>query len=56
VLAGNPFGIDNCDLPRGNRDGERGVQDVAAAWVAYREGCRSGVGGRFDLSGAAMVQ
>ena len=33
-----------------------GVQDVAAAWVAYREGCRSGVGGRFDLSGAAMVQ
>lgn len=33
-----------------------GVQDVAAAWVAYREGCRTGIGGRFDLSGAAMEQ
>jgi len=31
-----------------------GVQDVAAAWLAYGEGCRTGVGGRFDLSGAAM--
>lgn len=31
-----------------------GVQDVAAAWVAYREGRRTGIGGRFDLSGAAM--
>jgi alanine dehydrogenase len=29
-----------------------GVQDVAAAWVAYREGRRTGVGGRFDLSGS----
>jgi ornithine cyclodeaminase/alanine dehydrogenase-like protein (mu-crystallin family) len=33
-----------------------GVQDVAAAWVAYREGRRAGIGGRFDLSGAAMEQ
>ena len=33
-----------------------GVQDVAAAWVAYREGRRTGIGGRFDLSGAAMEQ
>ena len=33
-----------------------GVQDVAAAWVAYREGCRTGIGGRFDLLGAAMEQ
>jgi len=31
-----------------------GVQDVAAAWVAYREARRTGIGGRFDLSGAAM--
>ena len=30
-----------------------GVQDVAAAWVAYREASRTGVGTRFDLSGAA---
>ena len=28
-----------------------GVQDVAAAWVAYREAQRTGIGGRFDLSG-----
>jgi alanine dehydrogenase len=33
-----------------------GVQDVAAAWLAYREACRTGIGGRFDLSGAAMEQ
>jgi ornithine cyclodeaminase/alanine dehydrogenase-like protein (mu-crystallin family) len=33
-----------------------GVQDVAAAWVAYCEGCRTGIGGRFDLSGAVMKQ
>src|ERR1700704_672491 len=33
-----------------------GVQDVATAWVAYREGRRTGIGGRFDLSGAAMEQ
>ncbi len=33
-----------------------GVQDVAAAWVAYREGRRTGIGGRFDLPGAAMEQ
>jgi alanine dehydrogenase len=31
-----------------------GVQDVAAAWVAYREARRTGAGGRFDLSGAAI--
>jgi len=31
-----------------------GVQDVAAAWVAYREARRTGIGVRFDLSGAAM--
>lgn len=28
-----------------------GVQDVAAAWAAYREACRTGIGLRFDLSG-----
>lgn len=28
-----------------------GVQDVAAAWVACREARRTGIGGRFDLSG-----
>ena len=33
-----------------------GVQDVAAACLAYREGRRTGIGGRFDLSGAAMEQ
>jgi alanine dehydrogenase len=33
-----------------------GVQDVAAAWVAYREASRTGIGVRFDLSGAAMEQ
>jgi alanine dehydrogenase len=33
-----------------------GVQDVAAAWVAYREARRTGIGGRFDLSGAAIEQ
>jgi ornithine cyclodeaminase/alanine dehydrogenase-like protein (mu-crystallin family) len=33
-----------------------GVQDVAAAWVAYREARRTGIGGRFDLSGTAMEQ
>jgi ornithine cyclodeaminase/alanine dehydrogenase-like protein (mu-crystallin family) len=33
-----------------------GVQDVAAAWVAHRESRRTGVGGRFDLSGAAGKQ
>ena len=33
-----------------------GVQDVAAAWIAYREGRRTGIGGRFDLSGVAMEQ
>ena len=30
-----------------------GVQDVAAAWLAYREARRTGLGGRFDLSGGA---
>jgi ornithine cyclodeaminase/alanine dehydrogenase-like protein (mu-crystallin family) len=30
-----------------------GVQDVAAAWIAYCEGRRTGIGGRFDLSGGA---
>ena len=29
-----------------------GVQDVAAAWLAYREARRTGIGGRFDLSGS----
>jgi ornithine cyclodeaminase/alanine dehydrogenase-like protein (mu-crystallin family) len=33
-----------------------GVQDVAVAWVAYREANRTGIGVRFDLSGAAMEQ
>jgi ornithine cyclodeaminase/alanine dehydrogenase-like protein (mu-crystallin family) len=33
-----------------------GVQDVAAAWAAYREARRTGIGGRFDLSGAATEQ
>ena len=28
-----------------------GVQDVAAAWAAYQEAVRTGVGLRFDLSG-----
>lgn len=28
-----------------------GVQDVAAAWAAYREALRLGVGSRFDLTG-----
>src|SRR5262245_25928434 len=32
-----------------------GVQDVAAAWVAYREAKRTGVGARFDLSGVARI-
>jgi ornithine cyclodeaminase/alanine dehydrogenase-like protein (mu-crystallin family) len=31
-----------------------GVQDVATAWLAYREASRTGIGVRFDLSGAAM--
>jgi ornithine cyclodeaminase/alanine dehydrogenase-like protein (mu-crystallin family) len=30
-----------------------GVQDVAAAWAAYQEADRLGVGLRFDLSGQA---
>jgi alanine dehydrogenase len=30
-----------------------GVQDVAAAWAAYQEADRLGVGSRFDLSGKA---
>jgi alanine dehydrogenase len=29
-----------------------GVQDVAAAWAAFREARRTGIGTRFDLSGA----
>src|SRR5262249_35109577 len=33
-----------------------GVQDVAAALVAYCEGRRTGIGGRVDVSGAAMEQ
>jgi ornithine cyclodeaminase/alanine dehydrogenase-like protein (mu-crystallin family) len=33
-----------------------GVQDVAAAWVACREASRTGIGARFDLSGAAMEE
>src|SRR5262249_48899837 len=33
-----------------------GVQDVAAAWIAYREASRSGIGMRFDLSGIARTQ
>ena len=28
-----------------------GVQDVAAAWAAYREASRAGLGSRFDLTG-----
>jgi alanine dehydrogenase len=30
-----------------------GVQDVAAAWAAYREAARTGMGSRFSLSGVA---
>ena len=30
-----------------------GVQDVAAAWIAYQEARRAGVGGRFDLAGVS---
>jgi len=33
-----------------------GVQDVAAAWLASRESRRTGIGGRFALSGVAMEQ
>jgi alanine dehydrogenase len=33
-----------------------GVQDVAAAWIAYREASRTGIGIRFDLSGVATAQ
>ena len=29
-----------------------GVQDVAAAWAAYQEASRAGIGARFNLSGA----
>jgi ornithine cyclodeaminase/alanine dehydrogenase-like protein (mu-crystallin family) len=29
-----------------------GVQDVATAWAAFREASRTGIGMRFDLSGA----
>jgi alanine dehydrogenase len=32
-----------------------GVQDVAAAWIACREARRTGIGGRFDLSGVAGI-
>jgi alanine dehydrogenase len=28
-----------------------GVQDIAAAWLAYREAVRTGVGAKFDLAG-----
>jgi len=28
-----------------------GVQDVAAAWAAYREATQTGIGSRFDLAG-----
>jgi len=30
-----------------------GVQDVAAAWAAYREAAQTGIGLRFDLTGSA---
>ena len=33
-----------------------GVQDVAAAWAAYREASRMGSGGRFNLSGVEIVK
>jgi alanine dehydrogenase len=33
-----------------------GVQDVAAAWATYCEARRTGIGQRFDLSGAASAQ
>jgi alanine dehydrogenase len=33
-----------------------GVQDVAAAWLAYREAGRTGIGMRFDLSGIGREQ
>ncbi len=33
-----------------------GIQDVAAAWAAYREASRTGIGVRFDLSGDAMSE
>ena len=32
-----------------------GVQDVATAWAAYQEACRTGIGARFDLSGVAAA-
>jgi hypothetical protein len=37
------------NLPTSRQAG--GVQDVAGAWVAYREASRTGIGVRFDLSG-----
>src|SRR5260370_28198478 len=33
-----------------------GVQDVAAAWVAYREGRRTGIGAGFGFSGPGPEQ
>jgi ornithine cyclodeaminase/alanine dehydrogenase-like protein (mu-crystallin family) len=30
-----------------------GMQDIAAAWAAYREASRTGAGVRFDLSGGS---
>ena len=32
-----------------------GAQDIATAWIAYREASRTGIGVRFDLPGAAIA-
>ena len=66
VLTKDQVHADLADLAKGHKIGRAadedlvifdssgsGVQDVAAAWVAYREARRTGIGARFDLSGVA---
>jgi len=64
VLTKDQVHADLADLAKGKKIGRAtdeelvifdssgsGVQDVTAAWVAYREAKRTGIGARFDLSG-----
>ena len=68
VMTRNDVHADLADLAAGRKRGREnadelvifdssgsGVQDVAAAWLAYQAACTSGAGLRFDLSGGSAA-
>jgi alanine dehydrogenase len=55
LAAGRKSGRENADELVIFDSSGSGVQDVAAAWLAYRTACANGAGLRFDLGGAGVA-